>query len=202
MRGVTGAARPRSSRQPGVRAFFVQGKVSIVRIRRSTPRANVRMAVVGVSRYAALIAPSRSVTKVTGGVGGKLVAGVFEGSTEELVIPLAVLGDDQADRALRVFELRDGVEEGAAAEGGLEDPGGDVVTDSADKVAPLHVSACSVARAAHMVVRTVQVGDDQVDLAGEVPVERRERDLALLDDPLDPHAVDALGVEQQRRGGQ
>jgi hypothetical protein len=137
MRGVTGAARPRSSRQPGVRAFFVQGKVSIVRIRRSTPRANVRMAVVGVSRYAALIAPSRSVTKVTGGVGGKLVAGVFEGSTEELVIPLAVLGDDQADRALRVFELRDGVEEGAAAEGGLEDPGGDVVTDSADKVAPL-----------------------------------------------------------------
>jgi hypothetical protein len=53
-----------------------------------------------------------------------------------------------------------------------------------------------------MVVRTVQVGDDQVDLAGEVPVERRERDLALLDDPLDPHAVDALGVEQQRRGGQ
>jgi hypothetical protein len=53
-----------------------------------------------------------------------------------------------------------------------------------------------------MVVRIVQVDDDQVDLAGEVPVERRERDLALLDDPLDPHAVDALGVEQQRRGGQ
>jgi hypothetical protein len=43
-----------------------------------------------------------------------------------------------------------------------------------------------------MVVRTVQVGDDQVNLA----------DLALLDDPLDPHAVDALGVEQPRRGGQ
>jgi hypothetical protein len=53
-----------------------------------------------------------------------------------------------------------------------------------------------------MVVRTVQVGDDQVDLPGEVPVERRERDLALLDDPPDPHALDALGVEQQRRGGQ
>jgi hypothetical protein len=53
-----------------------------------------------------------------------------------------------------------------------------------------------------MVVRTVQVGDDQVDVAGEVPVERRERDLALLDDPLDPHAVDAPGVEQPRRGGQ
>jgi hypothetical protein len=51
---------------------------------------------------------------------------------------------------------------------------------------PCSVSACSVARAANMVVRTVQVGDDQVDLAGEVPVERRERDLALLDDPLDP----------------
>jgi hypothetical protein len=128
---------------------------------------------------------------VTGGVGGKLVAGVFEGSTEKVVIPLAVLGDDQADRALRVFELRDGVEGGAAAEGGLEDPGGDVVTDSADKVALLN-----------MVVRTVQVRDDQVDVAGEVPVGRRERDLALLDDPLDPHAVDAFGVEQQRRGGQ
>jgi hypothetical protein len=54
----------------------------------------------------------------------------------------------------------------------------------------------------NMVVRTVQVGDDQVDLPGEAPVERRERDLALLDDPLDPHAPDALGVEQQRRGGQ
>jgi hypothetical protein len=53
-----------------------------------------------------------------------------------------------------------------------------------------------------MVVHTVQVGDDQVDLAGEVPIERRERDLALLDDPLDPHAVYALGVEQQRRGDQ
>jgi hypothetical protein len=39
-----------------------------------------------------------------------------------------------------------------------------------------------------MVVRTVQVADDQVDLAGEVLVERRERDVALLDDPLDPHA--------------
>ena len=67
---------------------------------------------------------------------------------EEMVVPLAVLDDDQADRALRVFELRDGAEEGAAAEGGLEDPGGDVVTDSADKVAPCSVSACSVARAA------------------------------------------------------
>src|SRR5215211_8312836 len=30
--------------------------------------------------------------EVTGGVGGKLVAGVFEGSTKKLVIPLAVLG--------------------------------------------------------------------------------------------------------------
>jgi hypothetical protein len=29
----------------------------------ASPRANVRMAVVGVARYAALIAPSRSVTK-------------------------------------------------------------------------------------------------------------------------------------------
>ena len=129
------------------------------------------------------------------------MASVFEGSTKKLVIPLAVLGDDQADRALRVFELRDGVEEGAAAEGGLEDPGGDVVTDSADKVAPLQRFYLLRARAANMVVRTVQVGDDQVELAGEVPVERRERDLALLDDPLDPHAVDALGVEQPRRGG-
>jgi hypothetical protein len=27
------------------------------------------------------------------------MAGVFEGSTKKLVIPLAVLGDDQADRA-------------------------------------------------------------------------------------------------------
>ena len=139
---------------------------------------------------------------MTGGVGGKLVAGVFEGSTEELVIPLAVLGDDQADRALRVFELRDGVEEGAAAEGGREDPAGDVVTDSADKVAPLQRFCLLRGARGNMVVRTVQVGDDQVDLAGEVPVERRERDLALLDDPLDPHALDALGVEQQRRGGQ
>ena len=40
-----------------------QGMVSIVRIRPSTPRVKVRMAVVGVSRYAALIAPSRSITK-------------------------------------------------------------------------------------------------------------------------------------------
>jgi hypothetical protein len=138
MRGATGAARPRSSRQPGVRAFVVQGKASIVRIRRSTPWANVRMA-----------------------------AGVFEGSTEKLVVPLAVLGDDQADRALRVFELRDGLEEGAAAEGGLEDPGGDVVTDSAYKVAPLQRFCLLRGARGNMVVRTVQVGDDQVDLPGK-----------------------------------
>jgi hypothetical protein len=47
-----------------------------------------------------------------------------------------------------------------------------------------------------------QPGVQAFSLFREVPVERRERDLALLDDPLDPHAVDALGVEQQRRGGQ
>lgn len=92
---------------------------------------------------------------MTGGVGAKLVAGVLEGSTEELVTPLAVLGDDQADRALRVFELRDGVEEGAAAEGGLEDPGGDVVTDSADKVAPLQRFCLLRGARGNMVVRTV-----------------------------------------------
>jgi len=62
MRGVTGAARPRSSRQPGVRAYFVQEGVDRAD-QAVNPRANVRMAVVGVSRYAALIAPSRSVTK-------------------------------------------------------------------------------------------------------------------------------------------
>jgi hypothetical protein len=53
-----------------------------------------------------------------------------------------------------------------------------------------------------MVVRTVQVGDDQVDLAGEVPVERRERDLALLMIRSIPTLLMPPGVEQPRRGGQ
>ena len=134
MRGVTGAARPRSSRQPGVRAYFVQEGVdradqAVNAAGERTDGGVGRVEVRGAHRAVA------QRHEVTGGVGAKLVAGVLEGSTEELVTPLAVLGDDQADRALRVFELRDGVEEGAAAEGGREDPAGDVVTDSADKVA-------------------------------------------------------------------
>jgi hypothetical protein len=40
MRGATGAARPRSSRQPGVRASLVLGEVSIVRISGQRRRRN------------------------------------------------------------------------------------------------------------------------------------------------------------------
>jgi hypothetical protein len=202
MRGVTGAARPALEPSTWCSRVLCSGEgvdradQAVNAAGERTDGGGGRVEVRGAHRAVA------QRHEVMGGVGGKLVAGVFEGSTEELVTPLAVLGDHQADRAPRVFELRDGVEEGAAAEGGLENPEVTSSPTARTRSRPCIVSACSVARAANVVVRTVQVGDDQVDLAGEVPVERRERDLALLDDPLDSHAVDALGVEQQRRGGQ
>ena len=139
---------------------------------------------------------------MAGGVGGKFVAGVLEGAPKQLVVPLAVLGDDLADRVLRVFELRGGVEEGAAAEVGLANLGGDVVADGADEVAPLQRFGLLRGARGNLVVRTAQVGNDEIGLAGEVPVEGRERHLPLLGESLDPHAVDALGIEQLRRGGQ
>jgi hypothetical protein len=123
---------------------------------------------------------------VTGGIGGKLVASVFEGSTKKLVIPLAVLGDDQADRALRVFDSETALRKAQPRKAAWRIREVTSSPTARTRSRPCSLSACSVARAANMVVRTVQVGDDQVDLAGEVPVERRERDLALLDDPLDP----------------
>ena len=86
-----------------------------------------------------------------------------------------MLGDDLADRVLRVFELRGGVEEGAAAEGGVANLGGDVAADGADEVAPVQRFGLLRGARGDVVVRTAQVGDDQIDLAGEVSVEGRER---------------------------
>jgi hypothetical protein len=40
---------------------------------------------------------------------------------------------------------------------------------------------------------------DEGLLAGEVPVERGAGDLGLLEDAIDPDAVDAVGVEQTAR---
>ena len=108
--------------------------------------------------------------EVAGGVGGKFVAGVLERATEELVVPLAVLGDDLADRVLRVFELRGGVEERTAAEAGLANLGGDVVADGPDEVAPLQLFGLLRGARSNVIVHTAQVGNGEIDLAGEVPV--------------------------------
>jgi hypothetical protein len=72
----------------------------------------------------------------------------------------------------------------------------------ADEVAAVQLVGLHHGAGDDVVVRALQVRDGEVDLAGEVAVERRERHLGLLDDALDSDAVDALGIEQLRRGGE
>jgi hypothetical protein len=76
----------------------------------------------------------------------------------------------------------------------------DVVTDRPDELLALQTMSERVGTRDERLVDALQVGDDEVLLAREVAVEGRERDLAGRDDPVDPDAVDPLGVEELRRG--
>lgn len=103
----------------------------------------------------------------------------------------------------RVRVLGHGVEEGAAAETGGPDPVHDGPRDGPDL--PVGSRTAAPGRG-HLrpdaPVGLVEVGEDQVVLAREVPVQRGAGDLRLRGDPVDADGVDALGVEDPRGGAE
>jgi hypothetical protein len=82
------------------------------------------------------------------------------------------VGEDGAhDRALWVLELRGRVDEGAAAKAGFNELRGDVGADRPENVTGIFGGLlCGRGPGREVVVDALEIGEDQVLLAGEVPV--------------------------------
>jgi hypothetical protein len=124
------------------------------------------------------------------------VTGVGKRAPHPLEVPAAVVGDDAADGALRVLELRGGVDEGTAAIPLVPELGDDLGAKLGYEVTPLRAFGDGCRPLDEDVVNALQVTDDEVLLARKVAVEGRQRHVAGGDDPIYADAVNPLGIEE------
>ena len=142
-----------------------QGTVSMVRIRPLTPRVKVWIAVVG-GRGTRRLSRRRGALRSGGRRWWEFVAGVLEGATEELEYHWRCSVTTWRT-GFAVFELRGGVEEGAAAEGGLTNLGVTSLPMAGRGRGPAGLRLLCGARG-NLVARTAQLGNDEIELAGEM----------------------------------
>jgi hypothetical protein len=134
---------------------------------------------------------------------GEAVPDLREQVRDDPQEPLAVRDDPLVDGVRGVGVLDRGVEEGAPAEAGGLDIRGDVGGDGAHGVLRGRVARPGLLQAGpEVAVGLLQVGEHQVLLAGEVAVERGAGRAGLVQDPVDRHRVQPLGVEDPARGAE
>ncbi|GAA3208641.1 hypothetical protein GCM10017690_17430 [Microbacterium terregens] len=112
-----------------------------------------------------------------------------------------MLEDGTVDRVVGVGVFGRGVEEGAPAEARALDVVGDGLGDGADDVVGVRTGGSRGVRPdTDRLADLREVGDEQVVLAREVPIERGAGDLCFGDDAIYPDGAEPLGVEEPAGG--
>lgn len=119
--------------------------------------------------------------------------------SQEVTVPAAVVGDSLANRTRRVGVLSRGVEERATAVARLAGGFAVAVEEGEQPLARRLLRELGHGGPPELVL-FLDVGPHQLILGLEVVVEGRFGHLGLRDDPVDPHGVDTLGVEEPGGG--
>jgi hypothetical protein len=132
------------------------------------------------------------------------VPGLPQQARGDLVDPAALVDGDRADRMIRRLVLGSGVHERAAAVlvdhpvlSQRDRPG----MQGGPGIARVRVDD-RLHRRPRPDLALLQVGDDQIVLGREMPVEGHPGHLGLVDEPLYPDRLDAVSVEEAVRGRQ
>lgn len=111
-----------------------------------------------------------------------------------------VFANDLPGAGLRIAELGQGIEEGAASVVPLLEPLTDMVDEGQDSSVGLPVDVDGVRELREpVVIASFEVGDDEVELAREVVVEAGLRDAGFPDDLVDSRGLVTLFVEEANR---
>jgi hypothetical protein len=111
--------------------------------------------------------------------------------------------DASVDGMLGVGVLRSGVEEGATAKSRPLDVRGDVGSDCANGVRRrLAAGPCRREAGSEAAISLREVGNHQILLPREVPVQRRSGRVRLRQDPIDPDRVQPFCIEDPACSGE